>query len=115
MKAKLVKEALKEHKVSLETATWSDVDPSKSIEWAPKYVNLPMSFMSSRSIFNDRQFIAWKGKFIDEWGTAGDLVKYSQTSWKLVGNKNWDEECETGKDSVRKFYSNKKSGDYIGD
>lgn len=113
---KYVRESLEESKVSLEDVTWDDIKPEKDDKkWTPDYVNVPYDYMSSLSINSEKKFEKWYDKFIEEYGTEGYLVKWSPTSWKLTGNKKWDEINAKLSKGVSGYYDKKRSGEYTGD
>lgn len=118
---KLVRESINDEiediSFSLKNLTWDDIKPEEKKDyWGnPIYVNVPHDFMSSESLSAEVQFNRWYKEFIKRYGTEGELFKTRSNNFDIRGNEKWDKAKEKGKDSVMKFYANKKSGDYIGD
>jgi len=107
-------------RIPLSKLTWDKIAPvldpdAPKWKWQKDTVDLPSDFMTSTRIQGDVQFERWFNRFVKDWGTDGELVETRPTYWSLVGNKKWDEASKRGSDSVSNFYSDKKSGDYVGD
>lgn len=118
---KYLYEALEEQRrIPLSKLSWDKIEPiidpnTPKGKWQKDTVDLPSDFMSSSRIKGDDQFERWYQKFVKRWGTDGELVETRPTYWSLQGNTKWDEASDEGSSSVSKFYSDKQSGDYVGD
>jgi len=118
---KYVFEALSEQRrIPLSKVTWDKVEPiidpnRPKWYWQKDTVDMPYDYMSSNQFKGHDAFENWYRKFVEEWGTDGELVETRPTYWKLEGNKKWDEAYEKGSKAVSQYYDEKKSGDFTGD
>lgn len=106
MRARTINENNEQPRFLLKTITFDDVKPFMEDSYSRPFIKISNTFMSSRKIYNEKDFYDWKDEFVEKYGESGYVVIERKGMGEIKNNDLFNKHKEIGTKSITNFYRN---------